>query len=154
MLEHGFLYQWLSTENRLRSQRNPTSYKIKVNKCKLIDLITRINSNNFSATILKFSEKFDPPFSHVFIFGNVFPESHGFAAMPVTSCIKDTCSNLLIQIVRHCDRHSNETVIHRKHVNLRTVALKFLELTRFLSLYKSINLQLFTSIFYGVGGPL
>ena len=30
-------------------------------------------------------EKFDHPFSHVFIFGNVFPESHGFVAMPVTT---------------------------------------------------------------------
>ena len=34
------------------------------------------------------------PFSHVFIFGNMFPESHGFVAMPVTRCIKDKCSNL------------------------------------------------------------
>ena len=33
---------WLSTENRLRSQRTPTPYKIKVNICKLIDLVIRI----------------------------------------------------------------------------------------------------------------
>ena len=29
----------MSTDNRLRSQRTPIPYKIKVNKCKLIDLI-------------------------------------------------------------------------------------------------------------------
>ena len=45
-------------------------------------------------TILQFSEKLDDPFSHVFIFGNMFPESCGFVAMPVTSCIKDSSSNL------------------------------------------------------------
>ena len=38
-----------------------------------------------NATILKFPEKFDHPFSNVFIFGVMFPESHGFvAARPVT----------------------------------------------------------------------
>ena len=44
--------------------------------------------------ILKFSEKFDYPFSEVFILGNMLPESPGFVAMPVTSCIKDTCFNV------------------------------------------------------------
>ena len=44
----------------------------------------RVNSSNLYATILKFSEKFDHPFSHVFIFRNMFPESHGFVAVPVT----------------------------------------------------------------------
>ena len=32
----------LSTENRLRSQQTPTPYKIKVNNCKLIDFVIRI----------------------------------------------------------------------------------------------------------------
>ena len=54
----------------------------------------QVNSSNFNATILKFSEKFDHPFSNVFIFENMFPESHVFVAMSVASCIKDTCSNL------------------------------------------------------------
>ena len=45
----------------------------------------RVNSINFNATALKFSEKFDHPFSHVFIFSNMFPVIHGFVAMPVTS---------------------------------------------------------------------
>ena len=40
--------------------------------------------------ILKFLEKINHNFSHVSIFGNMFPESDGFVAMPVTSCIKDT----------------------------------------------------------------
>ena len=54
----------------------------------------RVNSSNFNATILKFSEKFDNKFLHVFTLSNMFPESHGFVAMPVTICIIDTCSNL------------------------------------------------------------
>ena len=32
-----------------------------------------------------FSEKYDHPFVHVFIFGNMFPESHRFVAVEVTS---------------------------------------------------------------------
>ena len=53
----------------------------------------------------------------------MFTDSHGFVAMPVTSCIKDTCSNLsqskLVkgdEIVRPCDRHSTETAKLRKHL--------------------------------------
>ena len=38
---------------------------------------------NLNATIFKLSEKFDRLFSHVFIFGNVLHESHGFLAVPV-----------------------------------------------------------------------
>ena len=40
-------------------------------------------TSNFTATILEFSEKIDHPFSHVFMFGNMFPESHGFVVVPV-----------------------------------------------------------------------
>ena len=74
----------------------PAPYKINVNNCKFIDLVIRIelSRNNFNATILKFSEKFNHLFSHVSIFGNMFDENQGFIAMPVTSCIKDTCSIL------------------------------------------------------------
>ena len=32
----------------------------------------------------RFEQKFGHPFSHVFIFGNMFPEIHGFVAVPVT----------------------------------------------------------------------
>ena len=64
------------------------------NSSKLIDLVRRNHSSDFVTTTVRFSEKFDHPFSHVFILGNMLPESHGFVAMPVTSCIKDTCSDL------------------------------------------------------------
>ena len=39
----------------------------------------------FNDTTLKFTEQYDHPFSHVFIFGNMFRESHGFISVPVTS---------------------------------------------------------------------
>ena len=41
---------------------------------------------------LKFSVKFDHKIVHVFIFGSMFHESHGFAAMQVTRtlCQRDT----------------------------------------------------------------
>ena len=88
----------LSTDDRLRSQRTSKPYKIKVNNCKFCDFLIRIkkkkkkkglfklktfdiilgNASNFYSMMLKFSEKFGYPFSDVFIFGNMFPESHGF----------------------------------------------------------------------------
>ena len=37
-----FSIHGLNTENRLPSQRTPTPYKIKVNNCKLLDLVIRI----------------------------------------------------------------------------------------------------------------
>ena len=44
----------------------------------------RVNSVNFKATILKFSEKFDHQFMHVFMFHNMFPGNNSFVAVPVT----------------------------------------------------------------------
>ena len=44
-----------------------------------------VNSSNFNAMTLNFSAKFDHPFSHVFILGNMFPESHGLVAMAAVS---------------------------------------------------------------------
>ena len=72
------------------------------------------------------------------------------------------------EIVRPCDRHSNETVALRKHVtkykNKRKYIVEFLrkfenrsiKAARINSILitKSTNLQIFTYIFYGVGGPL
>ena len=58
------------------------------NKLKLIDRFgyaNWVNSSNFNDTTLRFAEKFDNPFSQVFIFGNMFRESHGFISVPVTS---------------------------------------------------------------------
>ena len=90
-----FSINGLSTENLLRSQLTPKPCKIKV---KTVNWSfgdkNRVNSSNFNAMILKFSEKFDHPFWHVFIFGNISLESHGFVAMPVTRRIIDTCSNI------------------------------------------------------------
>ena len=115
----------------------------------------RVNSNNLNTTILKFSEKFVHSFSHVYLFCNRFPQSHGLVAMLVTSCIKDTCSNVsqsnlwretkcfnlvtgtetkqwlsgkMLPNINTCENEwSNFSE------NLRIVALKLLELIRFLS---------------------
>ena len=71
------------------------------------------------------------------------------------------------EIVRPCDQHSIETVTLRKHdtkyKNMRKWMVECLKKfenceiisgrDKFLS-PKSINLQLFSSILYGVGGPL
>ena len=104
----------------------------------------------------------------------MFPQNHGVIALPVTSCIKDTCSNLSNRIrewrriVRSCDRHSNETVTLRNHStkykNMRKWMVEFLrkfenrgiKIARVNSIHiaKSINLPLFALILYGVGGPL
>ena len=86
----------MSTENRLSSQRTLKPYTIKVNNCRQVDFgdKNRVNWRNFDATVLSFFEEFDHQFSHVFIFGNMFPESHSYIAMPVTSRMEDTCSNL------------------------------------------------------------
>ena len=45
----------------------------------------RIKLTCGNASTLRFSEKFDHRFLHVFILGNTLPESHGFVAVPVTS---------------------------------------------------------------------
>ena len=135
----------------------------------------RVNWSNFNGTILKFPEKFDNLFLHVFIFRNKFPESHCFVAMPVTSRSihvliyqylsseeRRNCS--ILWPVQHRNRYSHETCMLRNiktcenwrsnfSENLRIVQFKVVEITRFLS-PKSINLQLFTLILYGVGGPL
>ena len=67
------------------SQRTLNTVKSKVNNCKLINLVIRIE---FTRTILiplfsNFLKKIDIQFSHVFIFRNMFPESHSFVSVPV-----------------------------------------------------------------------
>ena len=135
----------------------PTPYKIKVNN--EIDRFgdqNRVNSSNFNATILKFSEKFDHRFWLVFVFGNMFLESHGFVVSVTRSnnffsCDRDKLEHVsLMQLVtgiatkpwksgsmfpniKTCrNRWSNFSA------NLRIVSLKLLELTRFLSPNQSI----------------
>ena len=70
----------------------------------------------------------------------MFPESHGFVTMPVKNCIKETCTVMFQfipiclvkgeEIVRPCDRHSNETETLRKHVSkykrMRKMTVEFL----------------------------
>ena len=85
-----FSINGLCTENCLLSfyHNGPQHQKVQVND-RFGDK-NRFKSSNFNAMTLKFSEKLCHPFSHVLLFGNLFPESHGFVATPVTSCIKDT----------------------------------------------------------------
>ena len=112
-----------------------------------------VNSGNFIATILRFSKKFDPSFLHVFLFGNMFPESHGFAAAPITSSNKFVSLHLLDRDkLKHVSLIQLATGIETKpwlsgnmspniktcrngwsnlSENLREVALKLLELIQF-----------------------
>ena len=126
-----------------------------------VNLVMRIElTRTILMPWLKFSEKFDHLFSNVFIYGNTFPESRfrcygGYKLYQ--RYIFQKISILLLkgdEIVRPCDRHINETVTLRKHVtkyintcengwsnfseNLRSVALKLFELTRFASPDQSI----------------
>ena len=66
------------------SQRTPTPLR-KSSKFDRFGDANSVNSSNFNATTLRFAEKFEHPFSQVFLFGNMFHESHGFVAVPVTS---------------------------------------------------------------------
>ena len=58
----------------------------------------------------------------------MFPDSHGFVAVTVTSCIKDTCSNVIYPYL--IDRYSNETATLTKHVtkykHIRKCMVEFL----------------------------
>ena len=65
-----------------KSLSTTTVPKTVQNESKLIELVKGIK---LTRAILKFYEKFIHPFSYLFIFSNMFPESHGFVFMPVTS---------------------------------------------------------------------
>ena len=45
MFTHRLLYNGLCTENRIRSQPTPTSYNKRLNNCKLINFVIRIEIN-------------------------------------------------------------------------------------------------------------
>ena len=49
-----FSINGLSTETRLRSQRTPTLYKIKINNCKLVDSVIRVKLNR-AILIIRYS---------------------------------------------------------------------------------------------------
>ena len=110
-----------------------------------------------------------------FIFVNMFPETHGFVAMPVTSCIKNTCSNLslynywrettLFVLVTSTATKPwlSENILpniknmwkwmvqfHRKFENC---GVKIVRVNSIL-ITKSVYSQLFTLILFGVGGSL
>ena len=109
----------------------------------------QVNSSNFNAMTLKFSEKFDHKCLLVIL-------SHRFVAMPVTRYMFQCIPIKLVkgdEIVRPCDRHSNETWLSGNILrnintckngwtnfseNLIIVTLKLLELTRFASPNQSI----------------
>ena len=115
-----------------------------------------------------------PQFSKFLRNSNMFLESHRFVDMPVTICIKGTCSNFSVlfvkgdEIVRPCDRHSKETVTIRKHVikyihmrkwkveflrNFENRGIKIARVNAIL-ITKSLNLQLFTYIFVRCWGSI
>ena len=63
---------------------NGPQLRTKLRQITLIDRFgdnNQVNSKHFNATILKFSEKYDHQYLYVFIFNNMFPESHGFVAI-------------------------------------------------------------------------
>ena len=70
--------------------------RIKLKKIYIFGDKNKVSSSDCNAIKLKIWDKFDHPFSHVFIFSNMFPESHSFVAIPVTSCIKDSYSILYL----------------------------------------------------------
>ena len=81
---------------------------------------------NFIATTLRFSEKLEHPFSRDFYLVTCFLRVT--VAMPVTSCINDTRSNLSVSNKSKETKLfelrpvQNETPSHRKHMipNLKT----------------------------------
>ena len=85
--------------------------------------------------ISNFLKKFDYRFSHVSIFGNMFPESHDFVAACAGNEVKQFRLPSLItlgKIIGTCiidtawNRHSNETVTLIKHVNKDKNMLKYM----------------------------
>ena len=132
--------------------RPPAPYKIKVNNWKLIDLVIRIELTwvILMPRFSNFLRNLAIHFLHVFIFGNMFPESCIFVAVLVTR------SNSFVSLHKlHMDKleyvsdtacywHSNERVTLMKHVtkyentrnfseNFKILEWKLLELTQFLA---------------------
>ena len=142
-INHTLLFKWTehgkSSSITTDPQQRTKLKQITVNR-RLGDN-NRVNASNFNATIFKFSEKFDHPFSHVFLFGNMFPESRGFVGicrLPAVSKIhvpfypylitegRRNCSTLWQAQQRN--RDSQETCWNFLE-NLGIVALKLLDLT-------------------------
>ena len=134
--------------NRLRQQRTQTPYKIIVKHCKLIDLVIRIELTR-AILMTWFSNFLRNSTIHfrmsLYLVSCFLAESHGFVAVPVTSCIKDACPNLYLYLVsegrRNCltlwpaQWRAGQTAFENFSENLRFVALKLFLFTRFLSPY-------------------
>ena len=79
--------------------------------------MNRVNCSNFNATILKFSEKYKDQFSHMYIFGNMFPDSRNFVAVP----IKRSNNFVSLYWLLDWDKFSHVT----KHSNMRKLMVLF-----------------------------
>ena len=116
--KHILLYILRTVHAKSRSiTSTSTPYKFKGNWW--IRWANWVNSSNFNVKAFRFSGKLDHPFSHSFKFGNMFPESYGFVAMPVTRYMSKFIPIYLVkwdEIVRAFDRHSNETLYIRKYI--------------------------------------
>ena len=68
---HRLLYKWTVHGKSPSITMDPITVQ---NESRLIDFFNPnfVNSRNFFATTLRFSEKFDQPFSHILMFGNTF----------------------------------------------------------------------------------
>ena len=82
ILDRRLLYKW--TVHGKYPSITP-DHRSKLKYIGIFSYANLVNSSNFIATTLIFSEKFDQRYLHVFIFRNMFPESQGFVAVPVTS---------------------------------------------------------------------
>ena len=84
-INHGGMITGGLIRNRVLSMTwsRGTAHK-KLKWIDIFGLANWVSSSNFNDTTLRVAEKFDHPFSHVFIFGNMFHESHGFISVPVT----------------------------------------------------------------------
>ena len=135
----------------------PTPYKIKVNNCKLINLLIRIELTQ-AILMLRFSNFLRNSIIHFRMF--LYLETCFLRVTVSFLCRLQAVSKIHVpiypyltimtgdEIVRPCDQHNNETVTLMEHVpkcknkrklvveflkKIRIVALKLLELIRFLS---------------------
>ena len=77
------LYKW-TVRGRLFKKcqhHNGPQHRTKRKKIDRFGAVNWVNSCNFIAVSRRYSEKFDHTFRKFFIFGNMFPESHGFVAV-------------------------------------------------------------------------
>ena len=100
-----FSINGLSTENRLRSQRTPTPYKIKANNCKLTDLVIKIELTG-AISMPYFSNFLRNSIIHfpmlLYLVSHVAHRLYKRFVFQFQLVTRD-------EIVRPCDQHINET---------------------------------------------